>query len=158
MKQSSDIVQRLNKSIKHAIYNRISFKIPNLDGYTIRIVGFYDSYFENNHDLSTQLWNILFLADRECKSVLFKLKSYTSKILVRSAMTGEIIAFRELFDVFAALSDELKDIYNRQIPVQLQKDSKYLFDFIYNRRRTPKKIMLLHIAAAREGFRDKLIS
>lgn len=76
MKESSALVRRLNKSTRQAIDNRISLNITNLDGDMIQIVGFYDEYLANNHELSTQLGIILFLADREGSLVPINFKSY----------------------------------------------------------------------------------
>lgn len=50
----SAFVRRLNKSTKCAVDNRVSLKIPALDVDSLRVVGFADSLFANNHDISTQ--------------------------------------------------------------------------------------------------------
>ena len=73
-------------------------------------------------------------------------------------MAGEVIAFSDLFDIAATLASELGEIYGRRIPVQLLTDSKSLFDVISKGSRTSEKRTMLDIAAAREGFRDKIIS
>eukprot|EP00171_Calliarthron_tuberculosum_P016586 IDg16586t1 len=73
-------------------------------------------------------------------------------------MGGEVIAFSDLFDRAATLSSELGDVYGKPIPVQLLTDSKSLFDVISKGSKTSEKRMMLDIAAAREGFRDKTIS
>lgn len=56
------------------------------------------------------------------------------------------------------LAAELGYIYGLPIPVQLLTDSKSLFDVISKGSRTSEKRMMLDIAAARDGFRDKIIS
>ena len=73
-------------------------------------------------------------------------------------MTGQVIAFSDLFDVAAILSAELEALLSTKVPVQLLADSKSLFDVISKGSRTSEKRMMLEIAAAREGFRDKVIS
>ena len=72
-------------------------------------------------------------------------------------MAGGVIAFSNLFDVTSTLAARMRDIYGRRIPVQLFKDSMSLFDVISNRSRTSEMRTMLDIAAAREGFRDKVI-
>ena len=73
-------------------------------------------------------------------------------------MTAEVIAFSDLFDVCLTLAEELKDVYGRKFPVQLFTDSRSLFDNISKGSRTSEKRMMIDIAAAREGFKNKLIS
>ena len=85
-------------------------------------------------------------------------KSYKARRVVRSAMAGEVIAFSDMFDVAATLAEELRTIYNRTIPLQLLTDSKGLFDIVSKGSKTSEKRLMLDIAAAREGFRDRIIS
>ncbi len=85
-------------------------------------------------------------------------KYYKSKRVVRSPMGGEVIEFTDLFDRGSTLAAEFSTIYGRRIPVQLFTDSKSLFDVIFKGSRTSEKRMILDIAAAREEFRDKVIS
>ena len=73
-------------------------------------------------------------------------------------MAGEVIAFSDLFDVDSTLGEELGLLLGYRMPVQLLTASKSLFDFISKGSRTSEKRMMLDIAAAREGFKDKTIS
>ncbi len=72
-------------------------------------------------------------------------------------MAGEVIAFSDLFDAAASLSAGLSLFLLRNVPVKLVADSKCLFDVTSNGTRTSEKRKMLDIAAAREGFRDKVI-
>ena len=63
-------------------------------------------------------------------------------------MAGEVIAFRDLFDIAATLASELGEIYGRRIPVQLLTDSKSLPDVISKGSRTSEKRTMVDIAAA----------
>ena len=58
----------------------------------------------------------------------------------------------------ATLSSELKILIGRTVPVQLFTDNKSLFDVISKGSRTSEKRTMLDIAAAREGFKEKVIS
>lgn len=153
-----EIIKRLNKSIAYAIKSRTTLKVRKLRKDSLRIVGFSDASFANNHDFSTQLGYILFLADDSSSVVPILFKSYKARRVTRSAMSGEVIAFSDLFDAAAALAAELKNILNQTIPVQLLTDSKSLFDVISKGSRTSEKRTMLDVAAAREGFRDRVIS
>lgn len=73
-------------------------------------------------------------------------------------MSGELIAFSDLFDVAATLSSELGGFYAGKIPVMLLTDSKALFDVISKVLRTSEKRTMLDIAAERDGFCDMEIS
>ena len=101
---------------------------------------------------------ICFIVEKHANAVPIDFKSYKSRQVVRSAMAGEVIAFSDLFDRAATLAAEIGEIFGRKIPVQLLTDSKSLFDVISKGSRTSEKRVMLDIAAAREGFRDKVIS
>jgi len=73
-------------------------------------------------------------------------------------MAGEVIAFSDMFDVAVTLAEEIRTTFQRPIPLHLLTDSKALFDIISKGSRTSEKRMMLDIAAAREGFRDHVIS
>ena len=157
-REGATVLRRLNKATKYATDNQVAIKIPRLDKDSIRVVGFSDASFANNYDLSTQLGHICLLVDKHANAVPIDFKSYKSRRVVRSAMAGEVIAFSDLFDRAATLAAEIGDILGRKIPVQLLTDSKSLFDVISKGSRTSEKRVMLDIAAAREGFRDKVIS
>ncbi len=72
-------------------------------------------------------------------------------------MAGEVIAFSDLFDVASTLSAELALGLWLHGPCPLLTDSKSLFDVIYKETRTVGEEAMLDIAAALEGFRDKVI-
>ena len=152
------VLQRLNKAVAFAIDNRISLRIPKLNKDTLRVIGFADSSFANNADLSTQLGHVCFIGDDKGSVVPISFKSYKSRRVTRSAIAGEVISFSDLFDVAAVLSAELEGMLGYKVPVQLLTDSMSLFDVISKGSRTSEKRMMLDIAAAREGFREKIIS
>jgi len=157
-KDRKSSITRLNKATRFAVDNPLAIRIPKLDMETIKVVGFADASFANNYDLSTQLGHIVFLCDSAGNAAPIAFKSYKSRRVVRSAMAGEVIAFSDMFDVAVTLAEELRTIYNRTIPLHLLTDSKALFDIISKGSRTSEKRMMLDIAAAREGFRDRIIS
>ena len=73
-------------------------------------------------------------------------------------MAGEVVAFSDPFDVASTLAAKMSDMCGHRIPLQLFADSKSLFDVISRGSRTSGKRTMLDIAAAREGFRDNVIS
>jgi len=73
-------------------------------------------------------------------------------------MAGEVIAFSDMLDVPVTLAEELRTIYKRVFPLHLFTDSKALFYIISKGSRNSEKRMMLDIPAAREGFRDLIIS
>ena len=153
-----ETARRLNKAVKFAVDNRLSLRIPKLDKKTLRVIGYSDSSFANNADLSSQLGHICFLGDASGAVVPIHFKSYKSRRVTRSAMAGAVIAFSDLFDVAATLADEASLLIGTKVPVQLLTDSKSLFDVISKGSRTSEERMMLDIAAAREGFKNRVIS
>lgn len=156
--EGSVVIRRINRAIRYAVQNRISLKVPSLNKDTLRVIGFSDSSFANNTDLSSQLGHICLLGDHSGAVVPINFKSYKSRRVTRSSMAGEVIAFSDLFDVATTLASELELILSHKVPVQLFTDIKSLFDVISKGSRTSEKRMMLDIAAAREGFKNKTIS
>lgn len=82
----------MNNVVKFSVGKPVASKIPLINLDSLRVVGFSDASFLNNHDLSTQLGCIVFLGDRHGNSFENAFNSYTSKLIVRSALTSEVIA------------------------------------------------------------------
>ena len=155
---ASVVIRRTNRAIRYAIQNCISLKVPAPNKDTIRVIGFSDSSLANNAGLSSQLFHICLLGDHTGAVVPINFKSYKSRRVTRSSMAGEVIAFGDLIDVSTTLANELELVFSRKIPVQLFTDSKSLFDVISRGSRTSEKRVMLDIAAAREGVKDRTIS
>ena len=73
-------------------------------------------------------------------------------------MAGEVIAFSDIFDHCITVTEELRNFLNLKIPLQLFTDSHCLFDVISKGSRTSEKPTVIDMAAARDGFKDHLIS
>ena len=100
----------------------------------------------------------MFLTDDSQASVPITFKSYKARPVVRSAMTGEVIAFGDMFEVAVTLTEDLCSILRHNVPLELLTDSKAMLDVISKGFKTSEKRLMLDIAAARDGFRDKSIS
>lgn len=70
LKDKSVLIHRLNMVTKYAIVNQISRKIQTLHVDSLRIVGYSDALFANNHYLSTQIGHVSLLVDGNGNSVL----------------------------------------------------------------------------------------
>ena len=128
--ERSVVIRRINRATRYAVQNRISLKVPSLNKDTLRVIGFSDSSFANNADLSSQLGHICLLGDHTGALVPINFKSCKSRRVLRSSMVGEVIAFRDLFDVATTLASELEFIFSRKVPVQIFTDSISFFDVI----------------------------
>ena len=157
-KERSACIRRINKAVRFAKNHDIAIKVPKLWFETLRVVGYSDSSFANNWDLTTQLGHIVLLVDGNGRAARISFNSYKARRVVRSAMPGEVIAFSDMFDVAVTLVQELCTINNRKVSLQLLTDSKSLLDVISKGSKTSEKRLMLDIAAAREGFRDEIIS
>lgn len=157
-KERHALIRKLNKAVKYAVDNRLRLRINKLDRKSLRIIEFSDSSFANNRELSSQLGHIVFLGDSSNAVIPLSFKSYKARRITRSAMSGEVIAFSDMFDIAIALRQDLERMLNNAVPFHLLTDSKSLFDVISKGFRTSEKRMMLDIGAAREAFRDKIIS
>lgn len=63
-------------------------------------------------------------------------KSYMSRSITRSVLTGEIIDFSDLIDDTFGLLAQIEQFLNQYIPLHLLNDSKSLFDILTKGART----------------------
>lgn len=119
---------------------------------------FADYSFKNNQDFSAELGHVIFIADGDENVAPISLKCYKFRRITRSAISGEVIDFSDMSDIFIALSKELEVILNKLVPVQLFTVSKSLFGVIFKSSRTSEKPTMLDITTAQEASRDGVIS
>lgn len=84
-----------------------NMKIFLLDLDSIRVVGYSDKRFANNFDLNSQLGGIILLMDDRDLAIPIDFKSYKSRLVARSVLSAEVIAFAYLFDDSYALLYQL---------------------------------------------------
>lgn len=101
-----------------------------------------------------QLGHIIFTGNYSNTVVPISFKSYKAQ---RLAMSGDLIAFCDMFDITIANGQEVERVLSRRVSIQLLTDRKSLFDVLSEGSKTSDKGMILDIAAVREGFRDKII-
>lgn len=70
----------------------------------LKVVGSYNSSSANNDDSSSQLGHIFFSGDAPSKVVLIRFKSYKSRRVTRSAMSGEVISLSYTFHVAISIA------------------------------------------------------
>ena len=157
-KNPGALIKQMNKATTYAVKNPCGIKVNKLDLDSLRVVGFSDASFANNHDLTSQVGHIIFLADKNDNVMPIYFKSYKARRVTRSAMASEVIAFADMFDIAVALAADLTTMLGLQIPVQLLTDSKCLFDVISKGIRTSEKRIMIDITAARNAFKSTVIS
>ena len=91
-------VKKLNFIVRYAHDNIAHLPFPKLDLRSIRIVGYSDAAFANNHDATSQLGRIILLVDDGNAAIPIAFKSYKSRRVTRSVLSAEVIAFADLFD------------------------------------------------------------
>ena len=119
-------MRQLNGTVGYAIHIQISLHIPALNIDTLRIIRYSDSPFANNRNLCSQLGHICFLWDDSGAVAPISFKSYKARRVARSAMSGEVIAFSDFFDVATTFAEELGSMVSKKIAVELLTDSKPL--------------------------------
>lgn len=73
-------------------------------------------------------------------------------------MSRELISFSDMLEYAIAVSQDPTKMLNPQVLIQLLNDWQLLFNVISKGSRTLEKGMKLYIAAAKDVFRDKIIS
>ena len=144
--------KRLNSAIRYANNNVAHLKLPKLELSSVRIVGYSDASFANNHDLSSQLGRIARLIDDDDAAIRICFKSYKSRRVTRSVLSAEVIAFADLFDDAVALRYQIEQALKRAVPMHLLTNSKSLFDIISKGSKSSEKRIMLDIHAARRAY------
>ena len=103
------LVLQRNRDFRYAMQNQVSLKIPTSDIDTLHIIRYSDSSFANNRDRSSQLKHICFLGDSSVAVATIFFKAYKAHRVTRSAMSSEVIAFSDLFDIAITLSGGNRD-------------------------------------------------
>ena len=70
--------KRLNAAIRYATKNVAHLKFASLELNSLRIVGYSDAAFANNHDLKSQLGRVVLLVDDKDNAVPISFKRYKS--------------------------------------------------------------------------------
>ena len=151
-------IRRLNKAVNDAIETLVHLKISKLGKETTRISRYSDSSFANKNELLSHLGHIVFLSDSTNAFVPFSCKPHKSRRATCCVISGEVIAFGDMFDMAIAPSKDLSTVLGKHTPAQLFTDSKSLFDIISKGSKTSEKRTMLVVVTAREGFLDRLIS
>ncbi len=125
---------------------------PKLDLNSIRLVGYSDTAFANNHDLTSQLGRIILLTDDHNAAVPIAFKTYNSRRVTRSVLSAEVIAFSDMFDDAFAIRSQIEQALRRGVAVHLLTDSKSLFDIISKGSRTSEERIMLDIHATRQSY------
>lgn len=127
---------------------------------SLQIIGYSGGSSAANYDLTTQLGFIVMLANRTGSCVPLLFRSYKARRVVRSALAAELIAFVEFLDAIQnfAFGEELRSMHHQsEIFFESYTDNKSLLYVISKGTRKSEKRLMLHISAAREGFREKEI-
>ena len=151
-------IKRLNSAVRYALDNDASLKFRRLERDSLRLVGFSDASYANNHDLTSQLGRIIMLSDKSNNSIPISFKSYKSRRVTRSVLSAEVIAFADLFDDALAIRSQLEHALQDTVPMHLLTDSKSLFDVISKGSRTSEKRIMLDIHATKQAYQSREIS
>lgn len=89
-----DSYKQLNKVIKHLKSTTdLVLKFPQLDLSSVQLTVYSDVSFNSNSDRTSQLGYIVLLMDHTCNSALISFSSHKSRLVNRSSMAGETLAF-----------------------------------------------------------------
>ena len=155
---SSGFVKRMNQLVRYAHDNVAHLKFPKLKQESLRIDGFSEAAYANNHDITSQLGRIILVTDDTNADIPISFKSYKSRRVVRSVLSAEVIAFADMFDDAYAIRTQVQQAIRCSVPMHLMTDSKSLFDIISKGSRTIEKRIMLDIHAARHAYQCDEIS
>ena len=120
---AKEYIKRLNSSTKYAHNNVANLLFHKLNMNSVRLVGYSDAAFANNHDLTSLLGRIILLTEEHDNAIPIVFKSYKSRRVTRSVLSAEVIAFADLFDDAFAVRTQFEEATCRAVPMHLFTDS-----------------------------------
>ncbi len=150
-------LKRLNGVERYAQKNVGYLKFPCLEQANVRIVGYSDAAFANNHDLTSQLCRVILLMDKIDNAIPVSFKSYKSRRVTRSVLSAEAIAFADMVDDALASQSQMEQALERTPLMHLLTDSKSLFDITSKGSRTSEKRIMIDIHARRDAYKSREI-
>lgn len=142
------VASQHSRAVKYAVANRISLKITKPNLYSLEVPRFSDSAFANNYDLSLQPGYLCFLDEDTGAAAPLSFKLFKAKRAARSAFSGTVTAFSDLFDAANTLAEEPVTVTTKRVSVQLLTDSRSMFYVVYSRSTPSENRLMLDIAAA----------
>ena len=133
-------------------------QFPKLDLNIARLVGCSDAAYANNHDLTSQLVRIILLTDDNNAAIPIAFKSHKSRIVTRSVISAEVIAFADIFDGVFVIRSQVEQALHRSVALHRLTDSNSLFDITCKGSRTSEKRIMLDIHATRQSYQNQEIS
>jgi hypothetical protein len=103
--------------------------------------------------MSSQMGYIAFLTDAQNRCAPPNYKSINCKLVTRSVLAAEAIAFAEGFDQGYAFKYNMKELLGTNVPLTIMTDYKTLFDVITKASYTREKRILIDLASVREVYR-----
>jgi hypothetical protein len=125
----------------------IPLQLPKLDPDSLHLTVYSDASFSNNHDLSSQLGNIVFLSDKTGACSPLHYSSHKSKRDTRSVLGGEVMAFVEAFDMGRIIRHDLTPVLGQRLPITILTDSLSLFDVISKASTTAERRLMIALEA-----------
>jgi hypothetical protein len=107
-----------------------SLPFPSLNLDMTRIAVYCDASFANCDGLSSQLGYLIFLTDSTGRANPSHFSSTKSRCVVRSVLTGEMMAVASGFDWGFLVQHDLLEIIGRKLPIVVHTNSRSFFDCI----------------------------
>ena len=103
---------------------------PKLDKDSLRLQTYSDAAYSNKYDGTSQLGYIVFWADKENRCQALYRSSHKSKIVSRSVLGSETMAFAGTFDKTLAIKNDMELMVSKPIPIVMLTNRCFLFDLI----------------------------
>lgn len=124
----------------------------------MKIIIFTDASFAKNADLTSQIGNVIVLADDNNDANIIHWSSVKCKRITRSVLTSLLYRMALGFDTSSAIKTTLSKILNRPIPPIICTHSKSLFDCLVRLGTTREKRLMIDIMSLRQSYERREIA
>jgi hypothetical protein len=149
-------VRRINERVRYLHETKdVRLEYPKLDIETLHMSVYSDASYVTRSDGSSQRGFIVLLVDDTQRCCILHFHSGKTRLVARSSMAAEVLAFADAYDSAFTIRDEITRLLGKNIPLLMYTDSAVLFDAITRHKRTSEGRLMLEIHAARESHRRR---
>lgn len=138
------------KQVKQSCKRRFLF--VNLDSQSVQLRIFSDSRFPFNHDLTSRLESLIFLAENHGNAYISHESSKKSKRISRNVLATEMFAAVRKFYFTSTTRVTINEIIERRIPLVLYTVSKSLFRCIGSLSLPSEKRCIIDLCMLRQCY------
>ena len=145
-------IAALNKRLQWQLENKDrGLKYVKLDSESLQLVIFIDALFANDRDFLSHIGYIICLADSTNANIIHW-SSVKCKRVARDVLAAKLYGLAHGFDISTVIKATLTKMLQRDIPLVLCTDSKFLYNCLVKLGIIPQKRLMIDVMSLRQLY------